>query len=339
MDNHPVTFAVDPLFDKFFDGTKLFYWFMPLNPYRCFISPAPRKSTEFYFGRLCYYFVLLSQITLGILYGKFLVDPEANKGDFLVTAASAVWFILVGSSYQAVHFAWNSGRQLRALFLRIHELFPKTAEERRCVSAEAWANSWTVKMKVQTIVFVTAVFGMVSMPLVSPFVVYVRGGEWHNELPLNLWLPFDGLAMMVYPWMYLVEIWLFLMNTVPLVAVESIMGAVTMLICLQFKIAAEKFRRIQYGDLRKDAEALREAIEYHNRTLDLSLMSKKVFSVSLFLIFVISSMVICIFMFLIINEEEAYTKSQYATNLVCFGVYCAVYAYYGNTMIECVSRM
>lgn len=333
----PVTFAVDPLYDEFFWMAKRFYWFMPLGPYKTFITPPVKTSKEYYVKLFWYYFVISSQFTLCSLDILFLIDPAAHKGSFLTAATTASWLLLAISSYQTVYFAFNSTEGLHKLFLRLHELFPKEGDERSCVDAVEWTRLWNIKMKTHTTLFIGVVVAMCPMPFMSTLARYIWTGEWRSKLPLDLWLPVDGLEMPYYPFIYIMEAWFFLLNVVPLLAIESIMGAVTMLICLQFKIVAQKFRCIKYGDYSKDVLAVREAIEYHNRILDLSLMSKEVFSVTLFVIFATASMVACIFMFLIMTEDDVFTKYQYGTNLTCFIVYISVFTYFGNEMIEWVS--
>lgn len=332
----PNSFVVDPLFDKFFDAAQLLYWYVPLNPYRRFLLGTPTRRALI-IGRFLYYFVLFSQLTLLTLYAMFLVDSIANGGDFLITAATFVWFIIDINAIQALYFSWNSAGELVALFHDLHDHFPKTRQEKALVDADKWAQEWTSKMFVQTTVFVTAVVGMCLQPFLLSLVGYLSDGVWRNQLPLALWLPFDPLVMPVYPVVYLVEMWFFLVNSVIMVAVEAVLGAVTMLVCLQFKGVAHKFRSIAFGVYKQDVVAMREAIQAHNIILDISNKTRNVFSVALFFIFLLSSIVICIFGFLILNERHAFSRFQYINNLICYLVFCSVYGYYGNTLIEHVS--
>lgn len=327
---------IDPLFDKFFDAVKLFYWYVPLHPYRRFTGPVSRKL--YYLGVFCYYLVLISQLLEIFLYAMFILESLATDGDFLVTAGTAVWFILNFSAFQAMYFSWNSGPKLAKLINRLHENFPKTTQEKHPINAEEWAEEWSAKMRLQAIVFVVAVNGMCFTPLILSLVGYLlNDGVWISQLPLTLWLPFNPLQMPQFPFIYTIEIWLFMVNTVILVALEAVMGAVTMLICLQFKAVAEKFRSIQFGNYQRDLSVVRRTMKCHNIILDISTEAKKLFSFSLFVVFLFASMVFCIFMFLILNEQRLFIKGQYTANLICFFVFCAVFAYYGNVMIDHVS--
>lgn len=85
--------AVDPHFSQCFDVANLLFFYMPLNPYRRFLGNISRR--EYLTGLCVYYFVLLSQLLLILLYILFIADTLAkDEDDFLITVATAVWLVL-----------------------------------------------------------------------------------------------------------------------------------------------------------------------------------------------------------------------------------------------------
>lgn len=326
---------IDYTFDRFFWALKYLYWYLPIHPYRRFVAPV--SKTTMFFATIWFYFVLVSQIFLLFMYCLSVTIALAQGGDFLVTSATMVWLILDINAIQSLYFSWNSWKEMGELFQVLHDVFPKTPQEKDAVDAITWEQRWTYKMKVQTVVFIMAVLGMVSIPLMKSILEYFIEGVWRNQLPMSLWTPFDAYVWPYYPWVYLLETWLYFVNTWIIVAVEAIMGAVTMLVCLEFKRVAIRFRSIPYGNFKNDIKEIKDAIEYHNLIQNISLKMRQVFSMALFCVFVVSSMVICLFLFLIINERGIYARLQYTMNLVCYLIYCSVYGYYGNEVIEHVS--
>ena len=204
------------------------------------------------------------------------------------------------------------------------------------MDAEGWAQRFSHKMRMQNTIFVIASISMSVTPFLLSLLAYLKEGVWVGQLPLSLWIPFEVTAP-VFPFVYLGELWLFYTSTWILMGVEATLGGVTMLICLQFKVVAHNFLSMRFGESRANLQAMERAIRYHNRVLDLSTRISELFSVTLFLLFVTSSMVLCIFLFLIVNERDPFTRTQYIINSVCFWGFCSVYAYYGNELIENVS--
>lgn len=330
------SFVVDPLYDKFFKSAKFFYWYMPLNPYRLFLGPL--TSLEFIYGRFCYYLVLLTQLFLMLLYIMFLINAVAFGKDLLIVAATFVWLALNILTIYYMYFSWNSGQEMVDLLHALHDLFPKPEDTQERANADRWAREWTAKMTVHTSVFNVAITGMVSMPIILSFVGYLETGSWVNHLPLSLWIPFDALKMPVYPFVYVLEIWFILVHTYIGVAPLCIMGGATLLICLQFKSVAEKFRNLQFGRHQDDLLKINDAIMSHNRVLEVSSRIRTVFSVPVMMIFVLSSTVICIFMFLAVNEEDAILQIQNTINVICFLIFYGFINYLGNLLMKCVSR-
>lgn len=327
---------MDPLFHQFFNPSVQMYWYVPLNPYRQFKALISRR--QLILGHLCYYFVLCSQALVMFLYAMFIINAISTGGDFLVTAETFVWLILVINASQFVYFSMNSAGQLGEIYRSLYEIFPKTEEDKGLVNARDWAAKWTFKMKVQNFVFIFAITGMMVNPILLSLFHYFQNGTWIDQLPLHLWFPFDEFRWPIYPLVYLVEVWFFLVNSLVIVAVVASLGAVSMLICLQFKSAAQRFRSIEFGQsYKRDLLALEQAIQYHNRVLDISTSIRQVFSFPLFFISIISSMVICIFMFMVVNAEQGYDRLQYSANLISFLVFCLWNSYFGNELIEHVS--
>lgn len=178
--------------------------------------------------------------------------------------------------------------------------------------------------------------GMSVQPMFWSAVDYFKdgGGVWENQLPIGLWYPFDALAMPIYPVIYVTEICFLLAATFFVTAPVAILGTVTILICLQFRRCAHKFRSIEFGDYPKDLVSMADAIRYHNRVLEICSMVQEVFSAPLFNVFLISSSVICIFLFMGFHEEDTFYKLQYFVNVVSAILFCVFNAYFGNALIE-----
>lgn len=330
------SFVVDPQFNQFFEAAKFFYWYMPVNPYRLFLGPVTTR--QFSFGRICYYLVLFSQLFLLAHYAIHIAKLMSYNGNLLKCLATLVWLIFDLNAIHFIYFSWNSTKDVVDVLHQLYKDFPMTEKSRVRVSSEMWAHNWKSKMDLHTSFFNAAITGIISMPIALSLVDYFQTNIWVNQLPFDLWYPFDAHALPVYPMVYLLEVWYLLINTYIIVAPIKILGGITMLICLQFKGAADRFRSIQFKCNRKDFLAIEDAVVFHSRALDISSKVRTIFSAPLLVIFVISSMVLCIFTFLAVNEEDAILRVQNTVNVISFLLFCCFISYFGTALIEHVSR-
>lgn len=329
--------VIDPMFELFFGPAKYFYWYMPLNPYRLFLGPV--STREFIFGRFCYFFVMSSQLLLMILYALFLVRAINNGEDTLIIADTLVWLIIDVNALLFLIFSWNSGKDIAALLQQLHNIFPSAEDVIERGNAIRCAQEWTSKMNIHTALFNTALFGMVLMPIIWSVVGYYQTGFWNNYLPMNLWFPIDVLVMPVYPLVYVLEIWLFVASTYIILAPVKVLGAITMLTCLELKSVADRFRYIPYSNHCNDLLSLADAIRRHNRALEIASKIRTVFSVPILIIFALSSIIICLYMFLLINWGNSFAIFQYTANLAAFLLFCWFNSYIGNEIIQHVSSI
>lgn len=325
------SFPIDPLFSHFFERVQYLYWHMPINPYRLFLGPV--STRELFFGRICYYFVLLSQFILLILYTLFLVKSIKSE-DILNSAGTFVWVLLDIIVLYFTYFSWNKSREVAALLKQLHDIFP--IDERGRDIAKLCANNWAWRINLQTIIFNTTVCGMLSTPILWSLVGYIQNGVWINLLPLKVWFPFDPLQIPMYHFVYLLEMWLYAVNLYIIPALGAILGGVTMMISVQFQIVANKFRNIEFENEKDDLLALEGAVKYHNETLEISTKISALFSVPLLIIFVLSSMVTCVFLFLAVHGKVTSDRIQNKVNSVSFLLFCAFNSYYGNYLIDTV---
>lgn len=325
--------VVDPLFEQFFEAAQYFYWCMPLNPYRLFSGPV--STREFVLGRVCFYSVLFSQLLLLVLNVVFLVDAVTIGKDALIIADTLLWLILDINAIYFLFFSRNSANDIVALLHQLHECFPKPENKRSREIATNRAKGWSSMMNLQTALFNTSLVGVLLMPIVWSFVGYFQTSVWTNKLPINMWFPFDEFSMPAFALVYLLEIWLGIVSTLIILAPIKLLGACTMLICLQFKNVADSFLHIKLlGIYRDDLPLLRDVILRHNQTLVIADQIRKVFSIPLLVVFGMSSIFICIFMFLTVNIGDGFTRLQNAANLVAFLLFCWCNSYIGNELIE-----
>lgn len=313
------------------------YFYMPLNPYSRFLKQMSKR--QLLIGRGVYYFVLFSQLLLITLYFLYILESlmDGKDGDFLRSSASYVWLILAMNSYFITWNIFASGPKVAELIAVLCESFPKTKEERNDLEVEPFTNKFLNMMAALKFVFGGTVVVMTLSQILRSVLILLWTGQWKPEMPLSIWLPFDPKMIAAYPFAYVGECWLFLCNCCILVAFEATMGGVILLICLQFRKVQFRFRTLNFGDYKTDLKGMIEVINLHNRTLDLAEKARQTFSISLFIIFLFSAMVICVFTFLMFTEKDPIINFQYFVNLACFLVYVVLYAYYGDQLFDYVS--
>lgn len=325
--------SIDPTFGKFFEAGNIWYWYVPMSPYKQFSDPF--TGLRYYLIRALYYFVLFSMVLLLTLDLIYLATSFASEGDFIHSLTVTVWFVCAVNAYQTTLFTWNRGREVIELLTVLHDDFPKSDSGKKQVDADGIAKDFVAKSGALVKLFFIAFTGMCVAPIVNLIIGYFSNGQLVLQLPLILWFPFDALAMPVYPVIYLLELWFFSLNTFIVLANAALLGAITMVICIQFKILALDLRAMEFcGNFERDFKVMEKTISAHNRILFATKRTKEMFAFQLLVSFTIASIVICIFMFLIVNERQVFLSAIYVTILLCYLAYMGVFAYFGNEIIE-----
>lgn len=329
---------LDPVFKEFFIAGRIWFWYMPLNVFQQFSNPA--TGAKLFVMRALYYFVLFSMLVLLSLDVMFLVVALSSNGDFIQCLTVTVWLVCAINAYQTTLFTWNRGPQLVDLLTVLHENFPSTDQEKDKIHVQEISKDFVLKSAYLVTLYFIAFTGMCIAPILLLVIEYWSYQVIDLQLPLILWFPFDPLKMPWYPLIYLLELWFFSLNTFIILGNASLLGAITMIIGIQFRILSYNLRNLKFnGEFANDFHLMRDAIRQHNRVLYAAQRTTEMFSFQLLVAFTIASIVICIFSFLIIIETKLVLSVLYFLVLVCYLAYTAVFALFGNEFIEHVSTI
>lgn len=327
---------VDPTFGSFFEAGNAWFWYMPVNPYRQFSNPI--KGLKFTLCRALYYFVL-SSLALSMLLGAiYLVKSISSGGDIVEISKGVLWVICTVSAFQSSLFLWNRGPALVELFKFLHDLFPKSDAEKASVGAKIIAKDCRHKNICFATLFYVSFIGTLTGPLFLSANRYWSEGLIKLELPMVLWYPFDPLAMPWYPFVYILEVWFSCVTTFIFMATPSLLGAITMVIKIQFKMLELELHNLDYsGAYQYDLRILQAAIQKHQRALYATKTTRNLFSLQLFFAFAIASINICVLVFLAMMAREPIEYLVYLTGILCYLAYTGAFAFFGNEFIERVS--
>lgn len=328
-------------FDDYFRLPKFLMSIIPLNPLAQYHvrTGGVRRALL-----IAFYFFTLASL-LFICGGKtvFLVDIIKKKALITDIAGCAGWLIMGTMSIDALWMLYYNRDNIISVIKQLEALFPKTLPEQTGARVHFQLFKWNrlimIFLRFYTGTFLTASLTTIVYALVG----YYTEGVWHYDLPMFITYPFNPYRMPLVVVLFVFESWAVMLTTIPLASMGLMLGSITRLLSLQYQILGTDLNNMvpQQDAYARDVAELGHLVRRHNRLLDLSVEIRQLFSLTLLINYLFSSVVICLFTFTVANAtkmQEGYKGYIDSFGLGCcicaFLLYNALYSYYGNQLIE-----
>lgn len=327
------------LFNEFFAIPDKFFRLIGVVGY----SGAEARPVSKLHARLLTIFFWSSFINLFICFvGEciFFVLGFGDFDNFLKLTALAPCMAFVGMSLEEMLMIWWYRKQLGEVIMFLEEMYPK-----QCVQEQLQYNIPQTKSKLRwlMIYFATSYMTLISTFNFIPFFVtvyeYFQEGVWKRELPYFIWYPFDPYTDAVFPVLYFLQSWAGFTTVIAILAFNIFLGALITLFCLQFDILNTKLKLLKPSkeNYKNDLKELIKLIEIHTALFENCRLMGHIFSVSIFVNYIISSLVICLVGFQVVAGEETPVIFKFMLFLICSLIQTMTMSYFGNQIIERVS--
>ncbi|CAO1409430.1 unnamed protein product [Diamesa tonsa] len=174
------------------------------------------------------------------------------------------------------------------------------------------------------------------MPIYNAiYYYYVDGVVYHKELPYIMWFPFDPLQPIVYELSYFSSVWAGVTTALAVISTDLLYCSILTLLCMEFDILKKNFEEIQVKDAKKSFQEMKKLVSVHIDLIEFVTTMEDIFSVSLLINFIGSTMIICLVGF------QASALNSISLPMVKFCLFLLtgliqilLLCYYGEKLIE-----
>lgn len=251
----------------------------------------------------CYFwFLLISLIIFLLLSGVF---GYKNFKNLELSAGSTANFILLINVAGRAIVIWFKRSSIVALMKELKNEFSDSIKDGAEKTIAKSFRGFDKYQKINAAVIVSAgfLFG------IGPALKIISSGSWDLKLPHQLWFPFEIVDVFTYVILYIFLEFLSLSAEGFIIATDLIFNAIIVVLALEFDILANEFEKI---DKKTTNASINKLVQRHMKLLDISLKLEEIFSVSNFILFIGSSLLLCFPAFLVVSSDESFTVLKFA---------------------------
>lgn len=185
-------------------------------------------------------------------------------------------------------------------------------------------------------VFVLFITTLNYISLIAALVNYFKVGVFEKQLPYFIWYPFNAFDDRWYNYMYLHQSWAGFTTIFAMLAELFLIGTTVLQFCIQFERIAISIREYR-PNKETNQQFLSRTIAQHSFILDRADEFVNIISATLFLHYMLSSMIICFAGFQVMAGEDVYDKFKFILFLFCSLIQTIIVGKFGNDMMDYVS--
>lgn len=321
----------------YFTVPKFFFNTVGLNPYfELTESLSRRKRIRNQIWFLCSLFVLTYAVVGEAIYFVLAFGkPGANVLElFGILPCTSLGVVALNEMALII----RCGDRINNLMVDIEEVFLKTKEEQDRFGVESAYRRNRIGIYNFTLAFFSLIMTFNALPLIFIAKDFSQTGVWRKEFPFLMWFPFDATTPIVFPIIYGLECWAGFGGVFHIVAVNIFFTSTLSVICLQFDILSETFRDI---DPTKDKVVVKKElvmfVQRHNRLIDITKEAADIFSISILVNYLSSSIILCLAGFEIVASTDYVEILKFVLFLLSCLVLSLNMSLVGNRLLDSVS--
>lgn len=206
-----------------------------------------------------------------------------------------------------------NGFKFATTFLRIDEIMEIVRELQAIFNERGIRNrEYNVKKHLDYYYFFIRIFAVtlmvITLPVAFPIFPFLMSGTM--EMSMKFWFPFDPLTPVNFPFVTLWTDFVVWNAMVFVLASDSLLYALITVLAMEFDI--EKTDLMNFSSTPNDEKAnrVKYLTDRHNQLLDLSDKLQNIYSISLFVSFALSAVIMCIIAFrLTIADSDIFVYS------------------------------
>lgn len=254
-----------------------------------------------------------------------------NLGDFVNASSYFLDFFTMIIFVVKIFIPQLRRNDIRSIIQEFKEIFEKHGENIKEQEIESHRNRYYFYVKITT---GWTFMGLASSTLniIVPFII-----NGAMNLTIKYWFPFDIYRPEMFPIAIGWTCWLAWIVLLSGHAYDLLLYAFLTLLAMEFDNLKNDIKNLCGEPEQEGMKRIKSLIDQHNKLLNLSGKLQKLFSVSLFLSFVITSIIMCFIMFLLVifrANGDYSLYGHYITYLTVMGGQTLLLCYFGQKLID-----
>lgn len=315
----------------FFSIPILFFKCIGLQPFghRTGIKHPLIMSIIFWFSVIDLGVVILAEIA-------YFVRGVSGQGrDFLsvISCVACTLFGLVG--WEELLLIWRKRETLKRILNFLDAEFPKLDEQQDHLQMNKVYKESRALMISFSVLFIVLISTFNFAPVVvNVYEFYAEHKQWSSDFPFFVWFPFDPTSPThLYVAIYIWEVFGGFAAVLSCLATNLFVGAIVTQLCLQLsKIKGELIEAVDLQ--RKSGSYLKPIVVRHSQIIDYCELLEETLSVSLFYNYILSSMMLCLGLFMVVVGVRLSDLFKFCLFLISCLLQTLTMSHYGQDMIE-----
>ncbi|CAO1401053.1 unnamed protein product [Diamesa serratosioi] len=304
------------------------------KPYTIKSSKSNEKvsfSTTFYFR--------ISMIYAGVCMLQQLIYLALHFGDGnafleLTNVAPCMGFSLL-ALVKIFFVIYRNKSELTNVMAKMDSLFPKNSRDQERYGVRNVLKHLKLVMRSFSTLYMGLIWLFNLMPIfISIYLYFDEGIIYHKQLPYIMWYPFDPLQPIVFEVSYIVVMWGAFTCALSILSTDLLYCSVLTLLCLLFDILKMDLQQLNSKNRKITNKGLKRLIIVHNDLIGISRQLEKIFSVSILINFVGSSIILCLVGFQASAGVKTSELIKFCIFLLSSMVQILLLCWYGNKLIE-----
>lgn len=330
--------------EDFFSIPIFFFKCVGLRP----IHRGGREPLKYKYVNLMQFIFWFSLLSLGVaLVGEcaYIYHGVTCGQDFLNIISCLACTLYGAMCWENLFTVWRKCEEITKLVEFLQEEFPKTIEEQEKLRmTKLKKESWAF-MTSFAIVFIFLISSFNFSPVVVNILeVYLGHSKWNADFPFTLWYPFDpASSTTLYVGLYLWLVWAGFTAVLSGLAMSLFLGALVTQFCLQLKrlnlMLQETLNVPSRNNPPKGVLLLRDFVIKHNEIISYCMEMEDIFSMSLFYHYIMSSVNLCLGLFMVIAGVKWEDFIKFCLFLISCLLQTLTISHFGQYIIDNVSYL
>nr|QXO35951.1 olfactory receptor Or8 [Anopheles melas] len=295
----------------------------------------PKRTLRAYLKHLLFWSSCINTGFCLVIEHIYFVKAAGNFTNFLQLTALAPCMGFTALSFVKIMTIKLNETKLTDMLHRLDALFPSTVALQQRYGVYQYNRESQVVMKSFSILYMILIWMFNLLPLVSMVAGYASDGTWHKQLPYFMWYWYDWHRPGYFAVTFLHQNWGGFVSAVFYLSTDLMFCAIVLLLCLQFDIVAYRLSHA----LPDDHQELVGCVRIHQAVIELCNELEHMFSPSLLVNFLSSSVIICLVGFQATAGITPADLFKFVLFLVSSLVQVFLLCYYGNKLIVASSQI
>lgn len=326
------------LFNDFFTIPNHFFRLLGLVEYNE-IESRPKTVLRLFWFNIVFGLSFINLFLCFMGECVFFVLGVGDFDNFLKLTALAPCMALTGMALQELAMMWWQRKKLTQLIGFLQRIYPNGRQEQVKYRIPKAKKELRLLMINFASSYMTLINAFNFIPVIMAVVDFFENGVWKMELPYFIWYPFDSDS--AFTIIYLQQIWGGFTTVIAILAINLFLGATVTQFCIQFDVLNTKLKLLHphKDNYLKDMKRISEIIKNHCDLIENFSVLEHLFSVSILVNYIMSSLIICLVGFQVVAGEDSFVIIKFLLFLICSLLQTMTMSYFGNQIIERVSDL